>query len=329
MQRCFAWGAAIALLALAGCAPMPPLTPAPARLPTRLPPTPTTTPTPLAPEIDLYYQAGRDYQAYGDATAAVELFSYVLSVDPFFAPAYVERGAILLAQGEIDAALADAQAAIVADPANAAARALLGEVLQQGFDDPRGALAAYERAVELDPAAAGLLFPARWRAASAARLPARMVDLAIEYATAHPDDPLRAYYRGRAFTALGTPRQAIGGLIQALEEAESAALWFALGEAYAADHAWSNALTCYERARTLAEAGDRSLDMVSDTPVIDLFVGLGEAYLRTGECIKAGVMLEYALAVGADRPQVHTLIGQAMICQTPTPTPTPYPWLSP
>ena len=119
-------------------------------------------------------------------------------------------------------------------------------------------------------------------------------------------------------------------LIEMLEQGEQpAALWFALGESYGAEGAWANAKVAYEQARTLAENGDQSLSRVSATPVADLFARLGTAYVYAGECASGRTMLEYALSIAPERTELHTLIGQAMICLTPTPTPLPYPWWTP
>lgn len=313
------------VVTLAACAAPNP-TVSPLRLPTRIPPTPTISRSAAALRA---YEVGLDRQAVGDGDGALEAFSQALSLDPTLVPAYIERGSLYLSSGQADAALADAQMAIAVAPQQAIGYALLGEVLRRGFDDPLQALAAYEQAVRLDPGLADLLFQARWRTATAAGRANRMIALANEYLNNHPDDPLAAYYMGRALTKLGNPRAAIRTLVKALEQGGPAAVWFALGEAYSADGAWANARICYEQARALAEAGDPSLNFISDTPVADLFAALGSAYTHVGECVSAQIMLEHALAVGPDRPELHTLIGRAMICQTPTPTPTPYPWLSP
>lgn len=322
--------AVLLCLLLASCAATPTPTLSPQRLPTRIPLTPTATIQVVQPElVRQTYERGLALRASGDIAGATQVFSETLALDPTFAPAYVERGKLWLAQRQYDYALADAQAAIAADRENSAAYFLLGEVLRLGYDDPRQALTAYERAVELDPALAAPTFAARWRAASASGQARRMLLLAEEYRQAYPDDPLSAYYRGLALVAVGNPRAAINLLVEKLEEGGPAALWFALGRAYAADGAWRNARVCYEQARALAEAGDRSLYQVSETAVVDLFAGLGEAYTHVGECVSGQIMLQHALAVGGERSELHTLLGQAMICQTPTPTPTPYPWLSP
>jgi tetratricopeptide (TPR) repeat protein len=275
------------------------------------------------------YEAGLAHRAAGETEQALEALSEALALDPTFAPAALERGELYFTLGEPEAALTDAQAAIAADPENGAAYALLGEVLRVGFADPRHALGAYERAVELDPELAEPTFPARWRAAVDAGQPNQMILLANEYNRAHPDDPLELFYRGTALVALGDPRAAIRTLVQQLDEEGPAAAWFALGEAYGAERSWANARICYEQTLSLFGEGDRSLHLVHDDPGPLLSARLGAAYVHTGECASGQMLLEHALALGAEQPDIHTLIGQAMICQTPTPTPTPYPWLNP
>jgi len=312
----------VTLLLLSGCmSPTPTISPL--RLPTRMP---TSTPTPPNPQF--YYEQGKARRAAGNTEGALAALSQALASDPTFAPAYIERGALYLALGKAEAALADAQAAVAVDPESGAAHALLGEVLRLGFGDLTQALSAYDRAAQLDPALAETTFYTRWQTAVAAGNGGRMLALSEEYQTAFPQDPMAAYYRGLALIATGSPHAAIRELVKALQGGGPAAVWFVLGEAYRAEGAWPQAGICYEHVRTLAEAGDPSFSLISDDPVTDLFARLGETYLYEGECTSARIMLEHTLAVGAQSPGIHTLIGQAMICQTPTPTPTPYPWMS-
>lgn len=320
----YRWVALLVLATLIGCAAPAP-TASPLRLPTRAPATPT--PTPIGARV--HYEAGLTYRATEQPAEAVAAFSRAVTIDPDFAPAYVERGTIYLRQGAYDAALADAQAAVAADPDYARGYLLMGEVLRLGFEAHRQALTAYHRAIVREPDLAEETFPARWRAARGAGRPDRMIALANEYLNAHPDDPLSAYYLGQALTARGSPDSAVETLVEELEtDGGTAALWFALGEAYAAQEAWAEARTSFEQARVLAATRDASMTLVSDDPVADLFTALGETYVHTGQCIDAEAMLNHALAVGGEEPEIHTLIGRALICQTPTPTPTPYPWLS-
>ncbi len=315
-------------LVLAGCA-------APTAAPAAVTPSPTPTsapvsvvppasPTAIPLTAQAAYEQGVARQSAGDATGARAAFDQALALDPTFAPAYVARGALYLAAGSPRNALADAQSALVADPQSSAAYALLGEVLRRGFADPLQALEAYERAVELDPALAELLFPARWRAATAAGQAARLLELAGEYAGGHAEDPLAAAYRGQALIAAGAPGTAVDELVAVLTEGGPAALWFTLGQAYAAQDAWAEARVCYEQAWALMESGDRTPGLLSETPTADLWAGLGQAYLYTGDCAAALEALERALAE-EERPDRHTLIGQAMVCLLPTPTPLPTP----
>lgn len=318
------WIIYFALLFLAACAPPP----APELLPTRAVVTPTSTPFRVTAQV--YYEQGLARRASGDAEGAMQSFTWALQSAPDFAPAYLARGGLYLAQGELRPALADADAALQADPENGAAYALRGEALRlQGRAG--AALGAFDRALALDPTLAPETFRSRWLAARAARDSVRLSELSREYANAHPQDPLRYYYRGWAFIQLGAPSAAIRSLIEGIESASEppALLWFALGQAYAANRSWDEAIASYEAARALVQSGDASLTVHSDRPVAALFGALGEAYLGAGRCVDAEVMLEYALDVGAAEADYGTALEEARICQTPTPTATPYPTTTP
>ena len=296
------------LLALVGCTAGPSPT-AVSPLPT-LPP-PTATPGPAA-----LYDQGLACQQAGDWECARTAFSRALELDPSLAPAYRARGAVHLALGDGPAALRDAQMAIALAPEDAGGYALLGEVLRRAFNDPVQAPDAYDAAVKRDPSLAPVLFPARWECAVAAARSDRMAELAAEYARLHPEDPMRMYYRGRALLAQGLPRVAIRVVGESIErEGGPAAVWFILGEAYAADGAWREAVICYERARALMEAGDSSLGVVSGNPAATLAFALGTAYLYAGRCADAEAAFRHARALNPDLPDLPTRIGQAMICQ--------------
>jgi tetratricopeptide (TPR) repeat protein len=315
----------LSLLLLAGCA-APAETPR-QRLPTRaLTATPTEVPIPAR----RYYEQGLAYQRAGDLERAEEAFTQALTVDADFAPAYVARGTVYLAQRALDRALEDAQAALGMAPGNAAAYALRGETLRL-LDRPRAAATAFDRAVALDEDLGEATFRSRWLIARALEDEERMLDLGREYAADHPEDPQRAYYRGWALIELQTPLAAIHTLSGAIRETSdaSALLWFALGRAYAETGAWSEALTCFENARALVERGDMSLQVHTDQPVALLFNTLGQAYLRVGRCVDAEVMLEYAATVGEPVSAYTETLEEVRACQTPTPTATPYPTTTP
>ncbi len=298
----------ILLLVLTGCTAAP--SPAAVSPSPTLPPTPTPTPGPA-----VLYEQGLACQQAGDWACAGAAFSRTLELDPGFAPAYRARAAVHLALGDGPAALQDAQTAVMLAPEDAGASALLGEVLRRAFNDPLQALDAYDAAVRRDPSLAAALFSARWECAVAAARSDRMAELAAEYARLHPDDPMRMVYRGRTLLAQGLPRVAIRVLGETIEqEGGPAALWFVLGEAYAAEEAWREAVICYEQARALMEAGDSSLGVVSGNPAADLALALGTAYLYAGRCGDAEAAFRHARALGLNRPDLPTLLGQAMIC---------------
>jgi len=266
----------------------------------------------------------------GDAEGALQSFTWAIQLAPDFASAYVARSTVYLSQGEYRLALADANAALEADPNSAPAHTLRGETLRLlGY--ARRALEAFDQALALDPTLKAETFRSRWLAARAARDSRRLVALSYEYPRDHPDDPLRHYYRGWAYVQSGRPRIAISILIEGIEATPDppALLWFVLGQAYAADLAWQEAVTSLEAARMLVQAGDTSLFVHSDQPIADLFSALGRAYLGAGRCVDAETMLEYAIEIGASASKHATALEEARICQTPTPTITPYPTVTP
>lgn len=307
----------------------PPASPTPQRLPTRAAP-PTPTATPFSVPAQIYYEEGLARQEAGDAEGALQSLTWAIERAPDMAPAYVARGTIYLAQGKLRQALAEADAALEVDPKSAAAYALRGEALRLlGRAEP--ALESFRQALALDPALQAETFRSRWLAARADDNGARMLALSNEFAAAHPDNALRAYYRGWAFIELNAAGTAIEVLIEAIEANPDppALLWFALGQAYAAERAWPESVTSFEAARGLVQAGDNSLIVHSDRPIAELFGALGWAYLRAGRCVDAEVMLEYALQVGAPASKYTAMLEEARICQTPTPTATPYPTATP
>jgi tetratricopeptide (TPR) repeat protein len=301
----------------------------PLRLPTRIPrtptPIPTVTPTPFAIAAQTYYEEGRARQEADDLEGALQSFTWAIQRAPDFAPAYVARGTVYLAQGRFPQAVADADAALEADPTNAAAYALRGEALR-ALGMTRLALGAFDQALGLNPDLGVETFRSRWLVARDEHDGVRLLKLSNEYADTHPDDSLRYYYRGWAFVEMGRGSAAAGILVEGIGDTPdpSALLWFALGHAYTAAGDWQNAVTALEAARVLVQAGDVSLNLHSDQPVVDLFDALGRAYLGAGRCVDAETMLMYAIDIGAPASNYDAILREARLCQTPTPTPTPY-----
>ena len=318
------------LMTLVGCT-VPGPTASPLRLPTRaVIPTPTPAPTSFSIGAQTYYEEGLACQETGDADGALQSFTWAIQLAPDFAPAYVARGTVHLAQGELRLALTDADGALEADPASAPAYALRGET-QRLLDRARPALEAFDHALALNPDLKAETFRSRWLTARAARDTSRLLALSREYTTARPDDPLRHYYHGWAFIELSAPVTAINTLVEGIEATSDppALLWFALGRAYAENGSWQEAVTSFEAARALVQAGDTSLVVHSDRPVADLFGALGRAYLGAERCVDAEMMLEYALSVGAPASEYAAALREARLCQTPTSSATPYPTVTP
>ena len=314
-------------LLLAACA-APSATPQ--RLPTRvIIPTPPT-PTPFSIPARAYYEDGLARQAAGDAEGALQSFTWAIRQASDFVPAYVARGTVYLAQGELYLALAEADAALETDPTSAAAYALRGETLRL-LGRARAAREAFDQALALAPMLQAETFRSRWLVARMAHDAEHLLALSREYADAHSDDPLRHYYRGWALIESGAPGTAIDVLVEGIEATPDppALLWFALGQAYAADRSWQEAVISSEASRALMQAGDTSLVVHSDRPIADLFGALGRVYLGAGRCVDAETMLEYAVDVGAPASEYAAALEEARLCQTPTPTITPYPTITP
>jgi tetratricopeptide (TPR) repeat protein len=321
----------LALVVLVGCCPGPdvPITPAsPLQLPTRVPA--TATPAPTQVDARLLYEAGLACRGMGDDAGALRSFTQAIEIDPDFAPTYIARGSVYLAHGQLDAALDDAESAIAIDSDDASAHALRGEILWQ-LGRSREASRAFDRAVALDPDLEEQTFQSRWLAALAGHDADRLTDLGGWYGTNHPEDPLRHYYRGWAYIEQGRPDVAIYLLVGAIQGTPRppALLWFTLGHAYMESDSWQEAVTCFEAAGALIQAGDVSLEIHTQRPVADFFAAMGQAYLRVGRCADAEAMLQHAVAVAGPRSEYLDLLEEVERCKTPAPTPTSYPTTTP
>lgn len=330
-KRCVSILAAGLLTACTTLMPDPTVSVSPLRLPTRVPPTLTPTPTPLSSDARAYYEEGLAYQQAGDAENALRAFTQAIELAPDFASAYVARGGIYLGHRDYDLALANANTALEADPTLATAYALRGEALRL-MGRPAQALIAFDEAVARDPNLKATTFHSRWLAARAAHAVPRLRALGQEYTFEHPDDPMGSYYRGWSLVEEGNSRAAISALlIRGIEAVPQppALLWFALGQAYASENAWQEAIISFETAYRLVQSGDASLALHTDRPAADLCGALGRAYLGAGRCPEAEAMLKYAIEFGAPAAEYDGAIREARLCQTPTPTPTQYPTTTP
>jgi uncharacterized protein HemY len=149
------------------------------------------------------------------------------------------------------------------------------------------------------------------------------LDLAAEFAQAHPDDPLRHYYQGWASLQAERYKHAIALLVPGIEGSpeQPALLWYLLGRAYTGTEAWPEAILSLETARDLLERDDTSMAAHTGQPVADLFVALGRAHLGAGRCAEAETMLAYGISVGDATAGRLAALEEARLCQTGTPTP--------
>jgi tetratricopeptide (TPR) repeat protein len=297
-------------------------------LPTRVPA--TATPVPTQVDVRPLYEAGLVCREAGDDECALQSFTQAIEIDPGFAPAYVARGSVRLARGQFDMALDDADSAVAVDPDDASSHALRGEILRQ-LDRPHEASKAFDRAVALDPVLEEEVFQSRWLAALAGHDAQRLTDLGRQYRESHSEDPLRHYYRGWAYIEGGDSDVAVHLLVGGIRGTPRppALLWFTLGHAYAESGLWQEAVTCFEVAGELIQAGDTSLEIHTERPVADFFAAMGQAYLGVGRCADAEAMLEHAVAIAGHLSEYSALLEEIDHCKTPVPTPTSYPTTTP
>jgi tetratricopeptide (TPR) repeat protein len=285
---------------------------------------------PTKVDVRSTYEAGLACRQAGDGACALQSFTEAIETDPGFAPAYVARGSMYLARGQLDAALDDADGAIAANAGDASAHALKGEILRQ-LGRPRDASEAFDEAVALQPALEEEVFQSRWLAALAARDGQRLMELSGWYNWEHPADSLRYYYRGWAYIEQGDLGVATRLLVEGIEDTPRppALLWFTLGHAYLESGSAQEAVTCFEVAGELIQAGDVSLEIHTEQPIADFFAAIGQAYLAVGRCADAETMLRHAIAVAGPFSEYLGLLEEAERCKTPTPSPTSYPTTTP
>ncbi len=312
----------LSCLFLTSCGkPVAPTPPADSpRLPTRLPPV-TPTPLPTVIPAEAYVEQGGEWRQLDETAKARQCFNWAVERDPAFAPAYLARGSLLLAKGELAQALLDAETALGLDP-TPRAHLLRAEVLRQ-MERYEPAWTAFDEVLELAPALREDTFHSRWLVARATEETDRLSALAAEYAAAHPAHALRHYFAAWAALGSGEPEEAISLLVGGIEQGgqQSAVLWYLLGQSYLEIEAWPEAVLSLETARALLEAGDSTLAVHGSRAIADLFVALGRAYLGAGRCADAEAMLAHGLSIGAEMSEHLHALEEARICQTGTPGP--------
>lgn len=102
------------------------------------------------PELDKLMAAGQDAMVRRDTAAALAAFDALLAQRPDHAEAHLRRAQVLIMLGEIDRALADAEAALAHEPRHFRALQALG-LIHAARGEQSAAIDAYERALALNP----------------------------------------------------------------------------------------------------------------------------------------------------------------------------------
>jgi Tfp pilus assembly protein PilF len=104
---------------------------------------------------ELLSDRARDELKRKNAAAALKLFDAVLAIAPTSVAARNQRAMIYYRQGDYGRAMADLREVLRRDPRHWSAWEALGRILQESGDD-KAALAAYRRALAIDPQLNGL-----------------------------------------------------------------------------------------------------------------------------------------------------------------------------
>jgi len=108
-----------------------------------------------SPSVDLLMTRAQAALQGGDADTAGKLFKAVTDIAPDYAEGWHVRGALQAAAGDDAGAMVFLQKTVALNPRQFAALAQLGGMLAD-YGDKAAALAAYRRALALDPQLAGV-----------------------------------------------------------------------------------------------------------------------------------------------------------------------------
>lgn len=108
------------------------------------------TETPSA-TTELLYERSEKVADAGNTELALKLLDSVVKLDPHYAQGWNMRATVHVMREEYTAAVADIEQVLLLEPRHFGALAGLGRILEETGDD-KGALAAYEAALKIDPA---------------------------------------------------------------------------------------------------------------------------------------------------------------------------------
>jgi predicted Zn-dependent protease len=231
-----------------------------------------------------------------------------------------EGARLALALGDLETAEQRAWDAVITDPQDALAWALLGAI-QQEQGESALAEQAFSHAESLSPTLTADMFPARWFAALEAGDSDRLTALAQTYITQNPTDPLTTYYRAEALLASGHRHVALDLLLLSIQPDAPAVLWYTLGRTYLQLGAEHEAVVALEATLRAYNRGDTSLLAATEDPPYAIYKALGRALVESGACEEASKRLELLVT---PYPDLQTLLDAAANCPVPTPTVTPW-----
>jgi tetratricopeptide (TPR) repeat protein len=282
-------------------------------LPTRAP---TTTPVP----VNAILERMRPALLGAQPEKAIPIWEEAKAYAPDH-PAVEREGARLaLALGNLEMAEQRAWDAVIANPDDVLAWALLGAI-QQRLGNRAIAQQAFSYVETLSPTLAAEVFPAQWRAAVESDDGDRLTRLAQTYIARHPKDPLTIYYRAEALLVSGHHHAALDLLLLSVGKDAPAVLWYTLGRAYLQMGAEEEAAITLEAALRAHSRGDTTLQVATNDPLHDLYRALGRAYVGSGQCEEA---LRHLSLLVTPYPDLQPLLERAQNCPVPTPTVTPW-----
>lgn len=197
-----------------------------------------------------------------DFSRAESLFSEALSVDSRNITAVFNLAGMYLTNKKEGQAVALLQKYTLSFPKDAGLHARLGDAYF-GSQDPKNAILAYEKALQLDPknqtvpVRLGTLYTMSKKLDKAAK----MYELAVKY---NPRDTQSLQNLSSIYLALNKPQQAIATAKKALQISASAELYVTLGNAYQDLKDPRNALISFQRAQELGYK-DPSLNKVIES----------------------------------------------------------------
>jgi tetratricopeptide (TPR) repeat protein len=218
-------------------------------------------------------------QRIDDPRRALDAYARLSALDPSDPEPLeaMDNLAVLLADWSALITVLEKKSVIASDEDNASIHRRIAETKVDMLDDVEGAIAAYERALELDPSSAFTIdrLIELYEPRDAARRLVELYALRVDLATSDEADlryELNVSAAGRYESSLANPREAIGALSAALEARPGdAAVLKALERLYRAEQMWHELLENLKLQASAAEAVDERVAL--RRAMSDLYAG--------------------------------------------------------